>query len=146
MAESDELFNEVAQMRDELEEQGAMIDALVHVGGEKLRTQILDDMEKDVALREVYLGVNGSRTQQEIVQDLDSRGIAKKSSVSLKFDRLANDYKLIQPVRRAKAGMIYKRTRLGKTLNIERALEKIAASKGRGPKKSEAPKASGGSA
>ena len=54
MAESDELFNEVAQLRDEVEEQGAMIDALVHINGSDLRTEILADMAKDDALREVY--------------------------------------------------------------------------------------------
>jgi hypothetical protein len=123
MTESNELFNEVAQIRDELEDQGAMIDALVHIGGAALRTQILDDMEKDPALREIYLQVDGKRTQGEIVADLESRGLAKKSAISLKFEKLALDYGLIQHVRRARAGKIYRRTRLGKTLKIDRALE-----------------------
>jgi hypothetical protein len=129
MAESDELFNEVAQMRDELEEQGAMIDALVHIGGKELRGQILSDMTKDNALREVYLLVDGKRTQGEIAVDLAARGIAQKSAVSLKLEKLAKDYNLIQHVRRAKSGKIYKRTRLGTTLKIDRALEKAGSSK-----------------
>lgn len=124
MAESDELFNEVAQLRDEVEEQGAMIGALVHIGGNELRNEILHDMEKDRALREVYLLVDGKRTQGEIAADLDTRGIAKKSAVSLKFEKLAEDYGLIQHVRRAKAGKIYRRTRLAKTLKIDRRLDK----------------------
>jgi hypothetical protein len=124
MAESDELFNEVAQLRDEVEEQGAMIGALVHIGGNELRNEILQDMEKDRALREVYLLVDGKRTQGEIAADLDKRGIAKKSAVSLKFEKLAEDYGLIQHVRRAKAGKIYRRTRLAKTLKIDRGLDK----------------------
>lgn len=124
MAESDELFNEVAQLRDEVEEQGAMIGALVHIGGNELRNEILKDMEKDRALREVYLLVDGKRTQGEIAADLDTRGIAKKSAVSLKFEKLAEDYGLIQHVRRAKAGKIYRRTRLAKTLKIDRGLDK----------------------
>jgi hypothetical protein len=124
MAESDELFNEVAQLRDEVEEQGAMIGALVHIGGNELRNEILQDMEKDRALREVYLLVDGKRTQGEIAADLDTRGIAKKSAVSLKFEKLAEDYGLIQHVRRAKAGKIYRRTRLAKTLKIDRGLDK----------------------
>lgn len=131
MAESDELFNEVAQLRDEVEEQGAMIGALVHIGGNDLRAQILQDMEKDRALREVYLLVDGKRTQGEIAADLDTRGIAKKSAVSLKFEKLAEDYGLIQHVRRAKAGKIYRRTRLGRTLKIDRALDKATLKKTR---------------
>lgn len=111
-------------MRDELEEQGAMIDVLVHLGGDSFRDRILSDMQKDQALREVYLQVDGLRTQGEIVADLEARGIAKKSAVSLKFDKLVGEYGLIQHVRRAKAGKIYRRTRLGKTLKIDRALEK----------------------
>jgi hypothetical protein len=129
MAESDELFNEVAQMRDELEEQGAMIDALVHVSGKELRAQILTDMRKDDALREVYLLINGKRTQGEIATDLATRGVAQKSAVSLKFEKLAKDYNLIQHVRRGKAGKIYRRTRLGTTLKIDRALEKASNTK-----------------
>lgn len=124
MAESDELFNEVAQLRDEVEEQGAMIGALVHISGNELRDEILQDMEKDRALREVYLLVDGKRTQGEIAADLDTRGIAKKSAVSLKFEKLAEDYNLIQHVRRAKAGKIYRRTRLAKTLKIDRGLDR----------------------
>jgi hypothetical protein len=136
MAESDELFNEVAQMRDELEEQGAMIDALVHVSGKELREQILTDMEKDGALRESYLLIDGKRTQGEIAAELDERGIAKKSAVSLKFEKLAKDYNLIQHVRRGKSGKVYRRTRLGTTLKIDRALEKSTkATKPRKPKK-----------
>ena len=76
-------------------------------------------MEKDRALREVYPLVDGKRTQGEIAADLDTRGIAKKSAVSLKFEKLAEDYGLIQHVRRAKAGKIYRRTRLAKTLKID---------------------------
>src|SRR6266496_3277745 len=129
MAESDELFNEVAQLRDEVEEQGAMIGALVHIGGNELRNEILQDMEKDRALREVYLLVDGKRTQGEIAADLDTRRIAKKSAVSLKFEKLAEDYGLIQHVRRAKAGKIYRRTRLAKTLKIDRRLDKAKPSK-----------------
>ncbi len=125
MAESDELFNEVAQMRDELEEQGAMIDALVHVGGGKFREEILADMQKDIALREVFRLIDGKRTQAEIAAELDARGIAKKSAVSLKFEKLANEYKIIQHVRRTGAGKIYKKTRLAATLKIDRALEKM---------------------
>jgi hypothetical protein len=125
MAESDEIFNEVAQIRDELEEQGAMIDALVHVGGTLFRDEILADMEKDRALREVYRLVDGKRTQGEIAAELDSLSIAKKSSVSLKFDKLAEEYKIIQLVRRTGAGKIYKKTRLGRTLKIGRAIEKM---------------------
>ncbi|MBA2740657.1 MAG: hypothetical protein H0U46_01435 [Actinobacteria bacterium] len=129
MAESDELFNEVAQLRDEVEEQGAMIGALVHIGGHELRNEILQDMDKDRALREVYLLVDGKRTQGEIAADLDTRGIAKKSAVSLKFEKLAEDYGLIQHVRRAKAGKIYRRTRLAKTLKIDRRLDKAKPGK-----------------
>jgi hypothetical protein len=135
MAESDELFNEVAQLRDEVEEQGAMIDALVHLSGGALREEILGDMARDAALREVYLLVDGKKTQGEIAADLATRGIAQKSSVSLKFDKLAKDYSLIQHIRRAKTGKIYRRTRLGTTLKIDRALAKAKNAKPKAAKK-----------
>lgn len=137
MAESDELFNEVAQLRDEVEEQGAMIKSLVRQTGKERRDQILSDMSKDTALRESYLMVDGKRTQGEIAAELDSRGIAKKSSVSLKFEKLARDYDLIQHVRRHKGGKVYRRTGLGATLGIDRELEK--ASKVAKPKKQPKP-------
>ena len=101
-----------------------MIDALVQINGSDLRKEILADMAKDDALREVYLLVDGKRTQGEIAADLAARGVAQKSAVSLKFDKLAKDYSLVQHVRRGKAGKIYRRTRLGTTLKIDRALEK----------------------
>lgn len=127
MPESNELFNEVAQLRDEVEEQGAMIDALVHIGGGPRREEILAALEKDKTLREVYLQIDGRRTQGEIVADLEARNVAKKSSVSDKFDLLANEYNLIQLVRRSGGSKVYRRTRLGKTLKIDRALERKGA-------------------
>jgi hypothetical protein len=124
MAESDELFNEVAQLRDEVEEQGAMIKSLVRQTGKERRDQILADMSKDAALRETYMMVDGKRTQGDIAADLDKRGIAKKSSVSLKLEKLAGDHDLIQHVRRHKGGKVYRRTGLGATLGIDRELER----------------------
>jgi len=126
MAESDELFNEVAQLRDEIEEQGAMIKSLVRQTGRERRQQILDDMARDSALRETYLLVDGQRSQGDVAAELAARGIAKKSSVSLKFEKLAKDYDLVQHVRRHKGGKVYRRTGLGQTLGIDRELEKAA--------------------
>jgi hypothetical protein len=129
VAESDELFNEIAQLRDEVEDQGTILDALLRAGaGEELREKILVRMRNDRALAEIFLLVDGLRSQGEIVQKLAERGLpgASRSSVSIKLEKLANDYDLIRRSHRAAAGNVYYRTRLARILKLERALEQAA--------------------
>lgn len=123
MAESDEIFSEVAAMRDELEEQGAMINALVRTSSKERRDDLLKDFSKDVALREIFLLIDGSRAQQEIVEELARRKVkgASRSAVSTKLDKLRFEG-LISRTSRGRAGIVYRKTRLDDALGITRTL------------------------
>jgi hypothetical protein len=125
MAESDELFIEVASMRDEIEEQGAMINALVRASSPELRKQLLESFEADPALREIYKLIDGKRSQGQIVAALGPlklRG-ASRSAVSNKIEELRYEG-LIALVGRTKDGLIYKKSRLDAALGISRELGK----------------------
>lgn len=123
MSESSELFIEVGAMRDEIEEQGAMINALVRASSPELRTNLLDAFQADPALREIYRLIDGIRSQGQIVTALKPLHLkgASRSAVSTKIDELAHEG-LIARVRRTKDGVIYKKSRLDKALGISRAL------------------------
>lgn len=132
MGESLELFNEVAQIHDEVKDLSAMLDVLVRVNGPQMREAILDAMGKDDVLREVFLMVDGVRTQGEILAELQRMGMsAGQATVSRKFELLAEEYGLVKYVDRTKAGKVYSRTRLVRALKIDRALGKA---KGRSAK------------
>lgn len=125
MGESLDLFNEVAQIHDEVKDMSAMLDVLVRVNGPHMQEVILEAMGKDDVLREAFLLVNGVRTQGEILAELKRMGIsASQSAVSRKFELLAEEYGLVKYVDRTKAGKVYARTRLVKALKIDRALDK----------------------
>ena len=123
MSESEELFTEVGAMRDEIEEQGAMINALVRASSPALRTSLLDAFEADAALREIYRLIDGERSQGQIVKALGPLKLkgASRSAVSTKIEELAHEG-LIARVARTKDGVIYKKSRLDKALGISRAL------------------------
>ncbi len=125
MAESNELFSEVASLRDEIEEQGAMINALVRANGTETRTTLLADFEKDVALREIYLLIDGQMSQGQIVRELGKRGVkgASRSAVSRKIDDLFH-HGLISRIAHTRDGVVYKKSRLDAALGISRALTK----------------------
>jgi hypothetical protein len=128
MAETLDLFAEVAAMRDELEEQGTMIDALVRTSGSSFRDQVMAVMTDDPTLAEVYRLVDGQRTQAEILETLRSRGMKGASSRGIS-ERMAklHDLDLIMLVdRRAGGAKVYRRTRLDRALGISRALGKAA--------------------
>jgi DNA-binding transcriptional ArsR family regulator len=126
MPESDELFVEIAAMRDELEEQGAMIDALVRASGPELRSAILNEMDGDAVLREVFLLIDGSHSQSDIIEELSSRGMrgVSQANVSRKMDRLENELHLIIRTRRRSSGVVFKTTRLDRALGISRELKR----------------------
>ena len=126
MPESPDLFSEVAILRDEIEEQGDMIAALVRATGSEVKKQLLEEMNSDSALAEVFLLVDGNRSQGEMLKKLQeqkSKG-ASAATVSRKLDRLSNDLHLIHYVRRAATGKVYRRSRLDQTLGISRSLAK----------------------
>jgi|SRR3954469_3280506 hypothetical protein len=123
MAESDELFVEVAAVRDEIEEQGAMINALVRASSPELKKTLLDAFEADPALREIYRLIDGKLSQGQIVSKLAPLKLkgASRSAVSNKIDELVHEG-LIARVGRTKDGIIYKKSRLDAALGISRAL------------------------
>lgn len=125
MSESDELFTEVASMRDEIEEQGAMINALVRASGKESRELLLADFAKDQALREIYLLIDGQRSQGQIVKALEGKKLkgASRSAVSRKIEELFH-HGLISRVGQTKDGVIYKKSRLDVALGITRELTK----------------------
>lgn len=128
MPETPDLFNEVAILRDEIEEQGEMISALVRASGADMRQKILDEMKSDPVLAGVLLLVDGNTSQGEMpkrLQDQNSKGVST-ATVSRKLDRLSNDLHLIHFVRRTASGKVYRKSRLDQALGISRGLSKKA--------------------
>jgi hypothetical protein len=124
MPESPDLFAEVALLRDEVEEQGEMIDSLVRASGKELKAEILNAMKEDPALAQIFLLVDGRRTQGEIVKVLTDRKVkgASAAGVSLRMQRLHKDLYLVHLVRRVAGGNVYRRSRLDQALGISRAV------------------------
>jgi hypothetical protein len=123
MPESDELFGEVGALRDEIEEQGAMLNALVRSSSPALRQTLVDAFEADPGLREVFRLIDGKRSQAQIVAELKNSGIkgTSRSAVSRHLDELVFDG-LINRVGRTKDGIVYRKSRLDGALGISRAL------------------------
>ena len=124
MPESIDLFNEIAKLRDEVEEQGEMIDTLVRASGKDLKELILSTFKADPVLTAVFLLVDGERSQGEILKALSdgkTKG-ASSATVSRKLDVLHNELNLIHFVKRSKAGNVYRKGRLDQVLGITRAV------------------------
>jgi DNA-binding MarR family transcriptional regulator len=118
MPETPDLFNEVAIMRDELEEQGAMLDALVRASG--AGQEILDRLSRSKSAARVLLAVDGVRTQGQIADHLN----LSQPTVSRALNRLANDYGLVAISHRDASGKVYHRTRLDRALSVSRGLNR----------------------
>ena len=90
MSESTQLFNEIANMRDELDEQGMMLDALVRASG--VGERIVELLRKDPTAASVLLAVDGKRSQREIVKFLEDSGSrTSEATVSRKLATLSKD-------------------------------------------------------
>ena len=128
MPESPDLYAEVANLRDEIEEQGSVTDALLRASAAELKQEVLEAFDKDPSLGKILQLVDGRRSPNEILEQLREQGEkgANKATISRKFDRLANDLHLIILDRRASTGNVYRRTRVDKVLGISRLLEKSA--------------------
>ena len=126
MPETHDLFNEVAQIKDEVEDVREMVDALVRVNSSQLKADILKEMVSDRALAEVFLLIDGSRSQGEILKALQERGVrgASPATVSRKLERLV-ELNLVHFVRREAAGKVYRTARLAEVLGLRRALAKV---------------------
>jgi hypothetical protein len=125
MAESEELALEVAILRREVEDIGAMTESLVRAQP-GIRDSALAAMRKDATLARVFHLVDGSRSQGEIqrmLSDAKLRG-ASLGGISARFDTLENELHLVRLLRRTRAGNVYGRTRLGHALHLDRLLIK----------------------
>jgi hypothetical protein len=121
MTESIDLFNEIAVLRDEVEEQGSILDALVRASG--TAQEILAELSKDKKAVAVLLAVNGVRSQNAIVDHMLASGSkASAATVSRKLALLANNFALIALSHRNQAGKVYHLTRLNRALRISATL------------------------
>ncbi|MGD9694899.1 MAG: hypothetical protein AB7V42_04470 [Thermoleophilia bacterium] len=124
MAESNELFVEVAKIHDEVQDLRSLTEALVRDSGAKQET--VEALERDSALAAIYRLVNGQRSQGEIQRALAERGLSGVSpaSVSRKLDVLAGELDLVVLVRQTASGKVYRRSSLGRVLKIDRAIDR----------------------
>lgn len=128
MAESLDLFAEVASLRDEIEDQGTVVDALLRASAAELKKQVLEMFAADPALGKILLLVDGERSQKDIGDILVKEGEkgASAASVSRKLDTLAHDLHLVILDRRSGSGKVYRTTRVDKVLGISRQLQRAA--------------------
>ena len=125
MPESNELFNELANLRDQVDDMSRSVSAIARQSG--LKEQVLDVMRSDPLLASIFLLIDGVRTQKDIVQALKGSGVGgSQATVSRKIDSLVEDWDLVRPTRRTAEGMRYVHTSLAKDLKIARSLEKAA--------------------
>lgn len=122
MPESSDLFAEVANLRDQVDDMSRTVSAIARKSG--VKEDILEAMTRDPLLAEVFLLVDGERTQADIVQELAGKGRpATQPTVSRKLDVLMEDWDLVRKTSRSKAGTRYIRTSLAQDLRIARALQ-----------------------
>lgn len=126
MPESTELFNEIAILRDQVDDMSRSVAALTRKSG--IKDDILKAMTGDVILARIFLLVDGKRTQSEILSELKAAGHGgSQASVSRKVDILIEDYDLVRPTGRSAKGISYVHTSLAKDLGIVRSLQRIPA-------------------
>jgi hypothetical protein len=126
MPETDELLAEVKRLRQEQEDQGEIIQALMRHSGREVRAETVAALRADPTLLEILLAVDGSRSQGDILADLQARGIQNSSpmSVSRRFRILSERLHLIRKSGRSATGIVYRRTTFEKSLGIVRELER----------------------
>lgn len=125
MPESSELFSEIANLRDQVDDMSRTVSAIARKSG--FKDDILEAMADDRLLGQVFLLVDGLRTQGDIVDELQRQGnAATQSTVSRKLDSLVEDWDLVRKTKRDRLGIRYVHTSLARDLRIPRALEKGA--------------------
>jgi Arginine repressor, DNA binding domain len=122
MPESPDLYAEVANLRDQIDDMSRTVSAIARRSGAK--EEILDAMDKDQMLARVFLLIDGKRTQGDIVEELRKQGVsASQATVSRKLDVLIEDWDLVRKTSRNRTGTFYVKTSLARDLRIARALE-----------------------
>ena len=126
MPETPELFAELANLRDQVDDMSRTVSAIARKSGWK--EDILVAMAKDPTLARVFLLVDGRRTQNDMVTELTRTGDhVSQVTVSRKLDSLIQDWDLVRKSSRGKDGTKYVWTSLATDLRIARTLEKAQA-------------------
>lgn len=129
MPETPDLFAEVANLRDQVDDMARSVSAIARKSG--VREDIMNAMDKDPTLASVFLLVDGLRTQRDMVKDSKQSGSPiSQATVSRKLETLAQDWDLVRPTSRGKDGIRYVHTSLANDLRIARLLQKQPAKKG----------------
>jgi hypothetical protein len=125
--ESDDLLAEVKRLRQEQEDQGEMIQALLRHSRREVRAQILAELAEDPVGAEILLLVDGVRSQGDILAELQRREISGSSpmTVSRRFRRLSEELQLITHSHTTASGNMYRRTIFEKALGIARELGRM---------------------
>jgi hypothetical protein len=126
MPETQDLLAEVKRLRQEQEDQGEIIQALLRHSGREVRTEIMADLRKDDVAAEILLLVDGVRSQGDIVALLQTANLPGSSamSVSRRFRHLSDDLHLISKRSRTASGNVYGRTMFEKTMGVVKELER----------------------
>jgi len=123
MPETPELFSEIANLRDQVDDMSRTVSAIARKSG--FKDDILEAMAADPVLARVFLAVDGRRTQSDVIAELARTGQAvTQATVSRKLDSLIQDWDLVRKSTRDKSGTRYIRTSLASDLRIERSLLK----------------------
>ncbi len=126
MAETQDAFAELVQLRTEMEQVGGMVDALVRYHPE-VKEQILQEFTKsgDDIMKVIFQLIDGRKTQKEIISELKARGIATSGpTVTRRIDRLRY-LELISLVTRKDGSPVYIHSRLSKALGLMRKFGKL---------------------
>src|SRR5688572_28449010 len=121
MPESSELFAEIANLRDQIDDMSRTVSAIARKSG--FKDDILEAMEKDPLLARVFMLVDGKRTQNDIVDELRKQGVGTQPTVTRKLDSLIQDWDLVRKSTPDRTGTRYVHTSLSRDLRIARALE-----------------------
>jgi hypothetical protein len=126
MAESLELFAEIAAMRNQLEDVSAVTGALLRAGSDSFVADTLAYLTNNEAARLIFLQSNGTVSQAEIVANLRERGVPGGSprGVSERLVVLTHDYHLLSLDHRTGNRKVYRKTEVARVLQIERKLAK----------------------
>jgi hypothetical protein len=145
MPESSELFSEIANLRDQVDDMSRTVSAIARKSG--FKDDILEAMGQDPLLAQVFLLVDGQRTQNDIVAALRERGqSATQPTISRKLDSLVEDWDLVRKTTRDRLGVRYVQTSLARNLRITRSLEKQTVNAAPGSARLGKPGGTGGQA
>lgn len=123
MAESPDLYAEVAAMRNQLDDVASMTAALLR-SNPQMSKEVLEFLSKDTVARCIYLLTDGTTSQTEIVKALEAKKIkgGTRSGVSRKIEILTQDYHLLARDHRSGKSNVYRKTEIASALHIDRLL------------------------